>query len=157
MRLFALIGLVLFASCTQPFGNLLKGGSSVPTDIAPLSTDAISTQTLSPIGGSPPSPAQPVPPPSPAPSIVAPPVQDEPASAQEMACRNRGGIWGKAGRLNAMACFQQTKDGGASCSKESDCTTQCLARSRTCAPIWPIFGCSEVLQRDGRLVTLCLD
>lgn len=119
MRLFALIGLVLLASCTQPFGNLLKGGSSVPTDIAPLSTDAISTQTLSPIGGSPPSPAQPVPPPSPAPSIVAPPVQDEPASAQEMACRNRGGIWGKAGRLNAMACFQQTKDGGPAVPKKA--------------------------------------
>ena len=155
MRLFALIGFVLFASCTQPFGNLLKGGSAAPTDIAPLASDTISTQTLAPIGG-----GQPISP-NPAPPIVAPiapqSVPSEPASAHEMACRNSGGIWGKAGRLNAMACFQQTKDGGDSCSKESDCTTQCLARSRTCAPIWPIFGCSEVLQRDGRLVTLCLD
>ena len=32
-----------------------------------------------------------------------------------------------------------------------------LARSGTCAPITPMFGCNDILQDDGREVTLCLD
>lgn len=165
MRLFALFVFVLLASCTQPFGTASKGGGQgVSAEIAPLSTESISTQTLAPLVADQTAPAAPPPAPIPnappanvTPTAVTTPAVFSPASDQERACRDDGGIWGKAGRLNAMACFQQPKDGGTSCSKQSDCTTQCLARSRTCAPVWPIFGCSEVLQGDGRMVTLCLD
>jgi hypothetical protein len=33
----------------------------------------------------------------------------------------------------------------------------CLARSGTCAPIMPLFGCNEVLDKQGRRVTLCIE
>ncbi|MDZ7906757.1 MAG: hypothetical protein U5N55_14045 [Cypionkella sp.] len=80
----------------------------------------------------------------------------EPSSPEEAACIKDNGRWGRAGKSSAMACFYPSKDAGKSCSKESDCTSQCLARSRSCAPFWPIFGCTEVIQNDGAVVKLCL-
>lgn len=80
-----------------------------------------------------------------------------PKSAAQLACEAKGGKWGKAGATVAMTCFQPTRDAGESCRRESDCSTLCLARSRTCAPVTPLFGCHPVLQDDGREVTLCTD
>jgi hypothetical protein len=79
------------------------------------------------------------------------------ASPEEATCIAEGGRWGKAGTSSAMACFRPAKDAGKACTAQSDCTTQCLARSRSCAPFWPIFGCTEVVQNDGRVVQLCLE
>ncbi len=39
----------------------------------------------------------------------------------------------------------------------SDCQGECLARSRTCAPIRPLFGCNAVLMDNGAEVNLCID
>jgi hypothetical protein len=80
-----------------------------------------------------------------------------PQSPEEAACVQDGGRWGKAGETGAMACFHPMKDAGKSCSKESDCSSQCLARSRSCAPFWPMFGCTDVVQNDGAVVQLCLN
>jgi len=80
-----------------------------------------------------------------------------PQSPEEAACVQDGGRWGKAGDTGAMACFQPMKDAGKTCSKESDCSSQCLARSRSCAPFWPMFGCTDVVQNDGAVVQLCLN
>jgi hypothetical protein len=80
-----------------------------------------------------------------------------PKSAEEAACTDAGGRWGKAGNTSAEACFRPSSDGNKACSKESDCTSQCLARSRSCAPFWPMFGCTEVIQNDGAVVRLCLE
>ncbi len=84
-------------------------------------------------------------------------VQPQPSSPEEAACLNQGGRWGRAGNTSAMACFRPAKDAGKSCNIESDCTSQCLARSRSCAPFWPIFGCTEVIQNNGAVVNLCLE
>jgi hypothetical protein len=46
---------------------------------------------------------------------------------------------------------------GKACTRQSQCEGYCLARSGTCAPITPMFGCNDILQDDGREVTLCLD
>lgn len=80
-----------------------------------------------------------------------------PKSPMQIACEKDGGTWSRAGGSVAMTCFKPTRDGGKSCRRESDCSTLCLARSRTCAPVTPLFGCHSVLQNDGRAVTLCLD
>jgi hypothetical protein len=80
-----------------------------------------------------------------------------PQSPEEAACVQDGGRWGKAGDTGAMACFQPMKDSGKTCSKESDCSSQCLARSRSCAPFWPMFGCTDIIQNDGAVVQLCLN
>lgn len=82
---------------------------------------------------------------------------DTPKTLEEAACLQEGGRWGKAGETGAMACFYPMKDAGKSCSKESDCSSQCLARSRSCAPFWPMFGCTDVVQNDGAVVQLCLN
>ncbi|MEY4983310.1 MAG: hypothetical protein RIR62_1576 [Pseudomonadota bacterium] len=80
-----------------------------------------------------------------------------PKSAAQLACEGDGGTWARAGGSVAMTCFRPTRDGGQSCRRESDCSTLCLARSRSCAPLTPLFGCHEVLQDNGSAVTLCLD
>lgn len=86
-----------------------------------------------------------------------PEVTSIPISPQALECKSTGGIWGKVGNTVAYSCFRQTRDAGKSCRRETDCETECLARSRTCAPITPMIGCNPVLQADGREVTLCID
>jgi hypothetical protein len=84
----------------------------------------------------------------------APPVEK---SAPHLACETLGGFYGQVGKGGAFTCQFPTKDGGKSCTRAGDCEGICLARSRSCAPINPLFGCNEVLQDDGRRVTLCID
>lgn len=80
-----------------------------------------------------------------------------PLSPQALACKAEGGFWGRVGDTAAYTCFRQTRDAGKSCRRQTDCETECLTRSRTCAPITPLFGCNPVLQADGREVNLCID
>ena len=79
------------------------------------------------------------------------------ASPQELACLKKGNTWRNTGAAGGEACFTQTKDAGQSCKRESDCDGYCLARSGTCAPFKPMFGCNEILQDNGVMVTLCID
>ena len=95
--------------------------------------------------------AQPAAKAEPAPEAAPPP---SPAAA---ACKKKGGRYIKTGSGDLRACVKVTGDGGKSCRRETDCTGSCLARSGTCAPVTPLFGCNEILQADGRRVTLCLD
>ena len=98
--------------------------------------------------------AQPVAKAEPAPEAAPPPAPLSPAAA---ACKKKGGRYIKTGSGDLRACVKVTGDGGKSCRRETDCTGSCLARSGTCAPVTPLFGCNEILQADGRRVTLCLD
>lgn len=100
---------------------------------------------------------------------VAPPAAAPPAAASrdtasraevtedQVRCEKQGGRWGSVGKFNAKACIRRTDDGGKQCRKQSDCDSECLARSGTCAPVKPLFGCNEVLQNDGRRFTLCVE
>lgn len=140
----------------------------------PLATAQISTQTLAPLGsaaGETAAKAQPTGASATAPASIADPSAKgkdaaatqptaspaPPKSPQEAACRASGGQWSQAGSSIVFACVRPTKDAGKACSKESDCSSQCLARSRSCAPIWPIFGCTEVIQNNGIVANLCLE
>ena len=76
---------------------------------------------------------------------------------ERKSCEARGGQFGKGGIRGRFVCFEPTPDAGQSCTAESDCTTVCLARSQTCAPIQPFFGCQDVLPNAGRVATLCVD
>lgn len=86
-----------------------------------------------------------------------PEVPSIPVTPQALECKSSGGVWGRVGDTVAFSCFRQTRDAGKSCRRQTDCETECLARSRTCAPITPMIGCNPVLQSDGREVTLCID
>lgn len=175
------LGSVLLG-CTPPSGAPPATGFA--TDAArPLDVSAISAQPLAaaPISGrvigapvAAPSGAQissaapnaaPLSPTSESPAaigaaatqILRAPASSPPASPEETLCLAQGGRWGNAGSGGAQTCFRPAKDAGKQCSKQSDCTTQCLARSGTCAPFWPIFGCTEVMQNNGAVARLCLE
>lgn len=86
--------------------------------------------------------------PAPAP-VVKSPVQ--------IACERRKGTWASIGAGSGAFCQLPTRDGGKSCRKSTDCQGYCLARSGTCAPVMPMFGCQEILNEDGRMLTECIN
>jgi hypothetical protein len=144
---------------------------------SPLATDEISVTPLdAPVGADVPASAADTTPPRPKPRLgqetdvetaaktdtpedpaasEAEPVK--PMSPEQMLCEKTGGQWALAGTTGANICIKPTRDGGKLCRKKSDCEGLCLARSGTCAPFTPLFGCNEVLEKDGRRVTLCID
>lgn len=92
--------------------------------------------------------------PAPLPEPLATPA---PKSDAQIACEKSKGLWTRTGQGNIMACIRKTRDSGKTCDSKSDCQGECLARSRTCAPFRPMFGCNAVLNTNGAEVTLCLD
>ena len=91
---------------------------------------------------------------TPAASPEAEPVIKSPA---RLACEKKRGVWSNAGSSSASFCQTPTRDGGKSCSKSTDCEGYCLAKSGTCAPITPLFGCNDILTEEGRLITQCIN
>ncbi len=91
------------------------------------------------------------------PAPLASPVAQARKTPEQAKCEKSRGRWTSIGGGAGYICVRQTRDGGKSCDREGDCKGQCLARSRTCAPIDPLLGCNEVLQSDGGRVTLCLN
>ena len=129
-------------------------------DVAAVSVGKLTATTVRPK----PRPNAPEAKPGPAPSLAATPAPEmpvaEPAtqkSTAQLVCEKKGGIWGNAGSAKLQSCIKRTRDGGKQCRKAGDCESACLARSGTCAPVKPLFGCNEILQKDGSRVTLCLD
>ena len=92
-----------------------------------------------------------------APAEAAPAISEPPKSASQIACEEDGGTWARAGAGGGMSCVRQTRDGGKQCDSKTECQGECLARSRTCAPIQPLFGCNAVLMDNGAEVSLCID
>lgn len=72
-------------------------------------------------------------------------------------CLKDGGRFAAGGITGSLVCYRTPPDAGKSCRRESDCSTLCLARSQSCAPIDPLFGCNEILTDKGTRVTLCVD
>lgn len=171
---FSLILALVLAGCTLGGGKLAK-----PSDTAnPITGDAIAVTSLDAPGSPDPAKAGPVSPEPVAPQAAALtpakaastmadpaiaaelPVAEAPARVlgpEELACAKTGGKWSVAGKAGGMSCVHILRDAGKSCHKKSDCEGDCLARSNTCAPIAPLFGCNEILQNNGAMVTLCID
>jgi len=72
------------------------------------------------------------------------------------ACEADGGRWGPALSGAVFVCYQTPRDAGQRCKTANDCETLCLARSNTCAPVDPFYGCHEVLGKRGTPSTLCI-
>lgn len=81
-------------------------------------------------------------------------VLDDP---QALKCQKKGGQWANVGQTGLHACILPTKDGGKQCKAKTDCQGECLARSGTCSPIAPLFGCNDILTEGGLRVTQCID
>lgn len=94
---------------------------------------------------------------TPAPKADLETVPVTPKSEMQLACEKKHGKWSGIGKGSARACVYQTRDAGKQCDRESQCDGVCLARSGTCSPFKPLYGCNEILQDNGARVTLCLD
>ncbi len=179
MRTGLLLTLALLLAACQVAGPTAGAGTGNP-----VAGDAIETTTLdAPVVGLAEEQAadnpEPDPPLLPAP-VAEPAAPDDPSAnpaaaedpvaieipevidpalltSEAIACKRRGGQWSKIGEGNARACIKRTRDAGERCDADRDCQGVCLARSGTCAPVDPLFGCNEVLQDDGRRMTLCLN
>jgi hypothetical protein len=169
-----LLAFALLAAC-----EMTAPGESPAAGPSAISDDTISVTTLdaTPSGASPPAVPEPAvsvepapteedtPRPKPRPAATeeaaaVTPEQTEPQvakTAEQVLCERSGGQWAVAGKTGAFICVRPTRDGGKMCTKKGDCQGLCLARSGTCAPFSPLFGCNEVLEKDGRRVTLCID
>ncbi len=79
------------------------------------------------------------------------------SAGERAACVARGGEYRRGGLAGAWICFERTRDAGKSCRAASDCEGLCLAESRSCAPVRPMFGCHAILDEDGTPVTICID
>lgn len=167
---FCMIFALLLAGCTLGGGKLVKPGDTSN----PITGDAIAVTALdAPAGGAQADPAKPAAaqPHQPPPAATDPaqtdpvealekPAEEPPARVlgpEELACVKTGGQWSVAGKAGGMSCLHMLRDAGKSCKKKSDCEGDCLARSNTCAPMKPLFGCNDILQDNGGMVTLCID
>ena len=133
------------ATKPAPVTPVEKAGAATPTDPA---------APLTPLGDTP-KPAPPAETQAAAEEAATVPVVEK--SPAQLICEKRGNIWAQAGNSGAHACVTRLKDGGKRCTSGKQCQGDCLARSNTCAPISPLFGCNEILQDNGARVTLCLD
>ena len=128
-------------------------GSTAPATAAP-SARPQPNPAATPSAEAEPLAADPAPATVPAPAPVVPQASK---SASQIACEEDGGRWARAGESIAMTCIRTTRDAGKSCDSKTDCEGECLARSRTCSPIKPLFGCNPVLMDTGAEVTLCIE
>ena len=76
---------------------------------------------------------------------------------EEAACVADCGMYRLAGAFMQYLCIKPTPDAGQSCRKESDCNSFCLAETKTCAPVTPMFGCQLILLEDGTEAEICVD
>lgn len=180
MRLLALLVTLALTACTlsvpQGAGKPAGVTAANPITGGPISVTTLENPAPAVAAPLPDAAAKPTPRPRPKstdtprqPGAVAaddaaePPAPDTPAapprvvSAAEKTCVAQGGKWGPAGNSGGETCIKLTKDSGKQCDRESDCEGLCLARSMTCAPFNPMFGCNDILQDNGARVTLCID
>lgn len=80
-------------------------------------------------------------------------------AAAQRACAAQGGTLSPVGTRAAgrMVCLFRTRDAGQRCTARGDCEGECLARSNTCAPVRPLFGCHEIRNAQGARVSECLE
>lgn len=76
---------------------------------------------------------------------------------QKALCESRGGRWGRGGGLGTSVCYETPRTANQPCATAQDCDGLCLARSRTCAPVRPFFGCHEVFTASGTRATQCIE
>ena len=163
MRIWTMLCcMVLVAGCSlsRPERAEVAENPVTGAEIAVTTLDAPLPATATPPEVIPPAKPEPVmpEPAKPEPEILPVPADPPPLvmTPEEQACFEKGGLWGAVGS-GGTACMYPTRDAGKQCRKESDCDGYCLARSGTCAPYTPMFGCNEIVQDDGVVVTLCID
>ncbi len=108
------------------------------------------------------SKAEPEPEPEPEPKTEPEPVTVTPTTAPDRnaaaraACLARGGVFQKTA-AGGLVCVTRTDDAQKACTDPDQCQGECLARSRTCAPMTPLIGCHDIIMASGGRATVCID
>lgn len=76
-------------------------------------------------------------------------------SPLQIACESKRGMWSKNSN-GTLTCVHYTKDAAKRCTKSTQCESECLARSGSCAPYRPLLGCNEILDNMGRRMSQCV-
>jgi hypothetical protein len=133
-----------------------EAGAAAAPEATPAGVDTAAVQPAPTVEADPAAdPAVETAEPAPKPDLTVEPVTLK--SEKQLACEKKKGRWARVGKGEGRACVYQTKDAGKRCERESQCDGVCLARSGTCSPFKPLYGCNEILQDNGARVTLCLD
>ncbi|QDC10719.1 hypothetical protein FHY55_16430 [Oceanicola sp. D3] len=77
-------------------------------------------------------------------------------TGQAAQCTKTKGRFVQRGEGGTFTCVRPTRDANKSCDDSSDCEGLCFAKSRTCAPATPLFGCYDALE-SGRVVKICTE
>ncbi|MCO6381145.1 hypothetical protein [Oceanicola sp. 502str15] len=77
-------------------------------------------------------------------------------TGQAAQCTKKKGRFVRRGDGGTFVCVQPTRDANKRCDDGSDCEGICFAKSRTCAPATPLFGCYDALE-NGRVVNICTE
>lgn len=85
-----------------------------------------------------------------------PPVGEQYMDQVHADCIRKGGEF-VPGRSGGFLCMSVPRDAGNSCNSANDCESECLARSRTCAPVKPLLGCNDILTGSGVAVRQCVE
>jgi hypothetical protein len=156
-RVILMLGLLGLAACqmTAP-AKPLSGPVAVPS---PIVGDVVAAAAMprddDPLADLAPISAPVIDAPAEVPTEDVIPEQEK--TPEQISCEKKGGNWTRVGKTQSRTCAQRTRDAGKQCRRDRDCEGVCLARSATCAPVTPLFGCNDVIQDDGRRMTLCLD
>lgn len=156
-RMILMLGVVMLAAC-QMAAPARPSAGPVPVP-APIVGDIVAAADI-PRADDPLADLAPVTAPvTDAPVETAPEdvVPEADKTPEQITCERRGGRWSRIGDTQSRTCVQRTRDAGKQCRRDRDCDGVCLARSGTCAPVTPLFGCNEVMQDDGRRMTQCLE
>ncbi len=149
---FLVMGLMLvLAACAPRADSATDAATDAAADaiVLPVDTAAPPDETAPEL---PDEPIEAQTPPVDAAPILAPILAD-----RARACARDGGRFVPRGGSDLYACVRATPDGGNRCARSTDCAGLCLARSGTCAPYVPLYGCHEVLMNNGARATQCLD
>ncbi len=77
-------------------------------------------------------------------------------TGQAAQCTKAKGNFVRRGEGGTFVCVKPTRDANKRCDDSSDCDGLCFAKSRTCAPVSPLFGCYDALE-NGRVVNICTE
>jgi len=80
-----------------------------------------------------------------------------PSLTDQKRCEAEGGNYAQGGIAGMYICFRSSPDAGKSCSAGSECSGMCMADTRTCSRVEPMFGCHNILMGDGTVAGLCID
>lgn len=155
----AVLALGLLASCGQREGGFGGGGFKL---FGQSENPAAATEE--PPDSGPPGPeveAEPAPeaaaatPPAPR-NVDIDPANTDALDSDRVICEAKGGRWSRASG-SSYACVYPTSDANNACTSPSQCEGYCLARSGTCAPVKPLFGCHDVVAASGGMQTVCVN